>query len=206
MSPSGATARTRARNPEALQDRVTAAITRAFFEELAEAGYGRMSVDAIVRRAGVGKAAVYRRWPGKHAMAVALISEVAMRGAPMPDTGSLRGDLVALMSGLRTAMRHPLASRIIPAVAAEGGRDPELERVLRDTIEAPRRASAAQIVHRAVARGELPRDCDVELALDLMIAPLYWRLLVRRRDLDAASIERLADSLAAALAALRDPA
>jgi AcrR family transcriptional regulator len=185
---------------------VTAAITGAFFEELAKVGYGRMSVDAIVRRAGVGKAAVYRRWPSKHAMAVALISEVAVRGAPMPDTGSLRGDLAALMSGLRKAMRHPLASRIIPAVAAEAGRDPELERVLRDTVEEPRRASAAEIVHRAVARGELPHDCDVELALDLMIAPLYWRLLVRRRDLDAASIERLADSLAAALAAVRDPA
>lgn len=184
---------------------MTGAITRAFFEELAEAGYGRASVDAIVRRAGVGKAAVYRRWPSKHAMAVALISEVAVRTA-IPDTGSLRGDLMALISGLREAMRHPLASRIIPAVAAEAGHDPELERVLRATVEAPRRANAAQIVHRAVQRGELPPEVDIELALDLMIAPLYWRLLVRRRDLDAASMERLADSLTAALAAARDAA
>lgn len=207
MSPSGATARAGTRNPaSALQDRVTEAITAAFFEELAEVGYGRMSVGAIVRRAGVGKAAVYRRWPNKHAMTVALISEVAVRGAPASDTGSLRGDLVALLSGMRNAMRHPLVSRILPTVAAEAGRDEELEGVLRETVEAPRRANAARIVHRAVERGELPHDCDMDLALDLMIAPLYLRMLVRRQDLDDASLERLADSLATALAALRHPA
>jgi AcrR family transcriptional regulator len=206
MRSGDASGRTRARNPAVLRDSVTAAITQAFFEELAEVGYGRMSVDSIVRRAGVGKAAVYRRWASKDAMAVALISEVALSGAPLPDTGSLRGDLLALLTGLHKGMRHPLASRIIPAVVAEAGHDPELERMLRDTVEASRRASGEHIVHRAVARGELPNDCDTDLALDLMIAPLYWRLLVRKRDLDAAGIERLADSLAAALAAVRSPA
>ena len=198
---------THARNsrPRVLQGRVTAAITAAFFEELAEVGYGQLSVDSIVRRAGVGKAAVYRRWPTKDAMAVALISQVAVRGDQVPDTGALRGDLVALLSQMSTALSHPLASRIIPAVVAEAGRDPELEVVLRDTVEAPRRAAVADIVHRAVARGELPRDCDVELALDLIAGPLYWRRLVRRGDLDAAGIDRLADGLAAALRAIHDP-
>lgn len=194
-----------ARNPAVLQDRVTAAITSAFFAELAEAGYGRMSVDAIVRRAGVGKAAVYRRWPSKQAMALALISEVAVRGAAFPDTGSLRGDLVALMSGLHDAMCHPLVNRIIPAVLAEAGHDPELERVLRDSVETPRRANGAKVLHRAIARGELPSDCDIDLALDLMIAPVFYRLLVRGRDLDAAGIERLTDGVAAALSAVRNP-
>lgn len=196
----------RGRRGPSLDGRVTAAIRAAFFEELAAVGYGRMSVDSIVKRAGVSKAAVYRRWPSKHVMALTLISEVAVRGAPIPDTGSLRGDLVALLGGLCHALGHPLASKIIPAVVAEAHRHPELERVLRDTVEAPRRANAAQIVHRAVLRGELPRDCDMEMALDLMAAPVYYRLLVRKRDLDAAGIERLADGLVAALAAARDPA
>jgi hypothetical protein len=102
-------------------------------------------------------------------------------------------------------MRHPLASRIIPAVLAEAGLDPELERVLRDSVETPRRANAAKILQRAIARGELPPDCDIDLGLDLMIAPVYFRLLVRGRDLDAAGIERLADGVAAALAATRNP-
>ncbi len=186
-----------------LQDRVTAAISTAFFEELAEVGYGQMSVDAIVRRAGVGKAAVYRRWPNKTAMAVALIAKAAVTEQSVPDTGTLHGDLVMLMSHLSTALRHPLASRVIPAVVAEAGRDRKLELVLRETVEAPRRARVAGILQRAVGRGELPSDCDVELALDLVAGPLYWRLMVRRRDLDAASIVRLADGLVAAIAAIR---
>jgi hypothetical protein len=103
---------------------------------------------------------------------------------------------------MRNALRHPLAMQIIPAVVAEAGRDEELEHVLRETVEAPRRAQGAQIVRRAVQRDELPPDCDMELALDLMAAPVYLRMLVRRQDLDDASIERLARGLAAALAAL----
>jgi AcrR family transcriptional regulator len=186
-----------------LQDRVTDAISTAFFEELAEVGYGQLSVDAVVRRAGVGKAAVYRRWPNKSAMAVALIAKAAVSEELVPDTGTLHGDLVVLMSQMSTALRHPLASRVIPAVAAEAGRDRELELVLRETVEAPRRASIARILHRAIARGELPSDCDLELALDLVAGPLYWRLLVRRRDLDAASRARLADGVLAAIAAVR---
>ena len=205
VNTSDETAHVRARTP-ALQNRVTDAITTAFFEELAEVSYGLLSVDAVVRRAGVGKAAVYRRWPTKQAMAVALISQIAVRADHVPDTGTLRGDLVALITQLREVLRHPLASRIIPAVAAEAGRDAELELVLRATVEGPRRASIAAIMHRAISRGELPPDCDVELALDLVAGPAYWILVVRRRDLDEATIERLANGLVVAAAALHRPA
>ena len=202
VSPKDESTQLRSRTP-ALQNRVTALITAAFFEELAEVGYGQMSVDAIVRRAGVGKAAIYRRWPTKKAMAVALISQVAVHADQVPDTGTLRGDLVALITRMSTVLRDPLTSRIIPAVAAEAGRDPELERLLRATVEAPRRATIAEILRRAISRGELPADCDVDLALDLVAGPPYWILLVRRRDLDAATIERLTDGLVAAAVAVR---
>lgn len=166
-------------------------------------GYGQLSVDAVVRRAGVGKAAVYRRWPNKRAMAVALIAKAAVREELAPDTGTLHGDVTMLMSQMCQALRHPLASRVIPAVAAEAGRDRELELMLRDTVEAPRRTGVSAIIQRAIARGELPSDCDVELALDLLAGPLYWTLLVRRRDLDAAGLARLTEGVLAAIAAIR---
>jgi AcrR family transcriptional regulator len=188
-----------------LQDRVTAAIATAFFEELAEVGYGQMSVDAIIRRAGVGKAALYRRWPNKNAMAVALISKVTAQEHPAPNTGTLRGDLLALAIQMSAAVRHPLASRVIPALAAEAGHNQELESVLRDTVETPRRANVAEVLGRATARGELPQDCDVDLALELIAGPLYWRILVRRRDYSAQMQERLADGLVAALSAIHKP-
>jgi|GEM_PF-3159431 len=77
--------------------------------------------------------------------------------------------------------------------------------MLRDTVDAPRWASVGRIIDRAVARGELPDDCDVELVLDVVASPLYWRLLVRRQALDASGVERLADGVLAAIAAVSQP-
>ena len=191
------------RRGPSLDGRVTAAIRAAFFEELAAVGYGRMSVDSIVKRAGVSKAAVYRRWPSKADMATALIADVAIHAVEFPDTGSLRGDLVTFLTATHDAIRHPLAARIIPAIVAEATRNEGLDAVLRQTVEAPRRASATHLLRRAIERHELPTDCDLELCLDHMIGALYFRVLVRHRDLDGAAIQRLADGLVAAMAASR---
>lgn len=182
-----------------LHSRVTAAITRSFFVELAEVGYGRLTVDSIVRRAGIGKAAIYRRWPTKKDMALDLLTAVSARANEPPDTGSFRGDVVALTAQLAAVFDHPLAGRILPAVAAEAGRDRELEKVLHETVEGPRRQSYAVLVRRGVERGELPVDVDVDLALDVLAGPLYWRLLVRRKSLDPPSLQRLAHALVAAV-------
>ena len=77
-----------------LQESVTAAITSAMFDQLAEVGYARMSMDAVARRAGVGKAALYRRWPCKQAMLIDLVEASILRNLPeVPDTGSLAGDV-----------------------------------------------------------------------------------------------------------------
>jgi len=187
----------------ALDGRVTADIRAAFFEELAEVGYGRLSVDSIVRRAGASKAAIYRRWPSKDAMALALVADVAVHGVDVPDTGALRSDLRRFLAVTQDAMRHPLARRIIPAIAAESQRNPQLAALLRDAVERPRRTLFAGLLQRAIVRGELPRDCDVEQALDLMVGPLYWRVLVRGVDLDAGAIERLVVGLLAAMSAMR---
>ncbi len=188
-----------------LDDRVTAAIRDAFFEELAADGYGRISVDSIVRRARVSKAAVYRRWPSKDEMATALITDIAVHTIATPDSGSLRGDVVAFLTATHDAMRHPLAARIIPAVLAEAIRNPALAKLLRQTVETPRRTNAEHMLRRAIDRGELPPDCDLELALDHMIGALYFHALVRQRDLDRPAIGRLADGLIAAIATTRLP-
>lgn len=188
-----------------LDEEVTTAIRTAFLDELAEVGYGRMSVDSIVKRAGVSKAAVYRRWPSKADMATALIAEVAVKGIDPPDTGTLRGDVTAFLTAAHTAMRHPLVARIVPAIVAEATRNDDLATMLREVVEGPRRANAEHMLRRAIDRAELPADCDLELCLDHLAGALYFRTLVRHRDLDAPSIQRLADGLLAALAATRLP-
>ncbi|MFI7462351.1 TetR/AcrR family transcriptional regulator [Nonomuraea sp. NPDC049646] len=184
-----------------LQDAVTEAIRAAFFEELAEAGYGRLSLEAVARRAGSGKAAIYRRWKSKEAMTIDLVTQVATTAADTPDTGTLRGDVLAFLTATDAALRHPLASRIVPDLLAAGAHHPNIAASLRDKVAGTRREKVAGILRRAMERGELPPGTDLELGLDLLAGPLYWSTTVRRAPLDPARLARLADKVVAALAA-----
>jgi AcrR family transcriptional regulator len=184
-----------------LQDDVTEAITAAVFEELAAVGYSKLSMEAVAKRAGTGKAAVYRRWPSKQAMIVALVSKVAVAATSTPDTGSLRGDVTRLLREFMAALHHPMTSRIVLDLFAEAARNPELGQALLASVRDPRREHAAQILRRAIERGELPADTDVELALDFMVSPLYWRLVVTGAPIADDYLERLATKIISALAA-----
>jgi AcrR family transcriptional regulator len=184
-----------------LQDTVTEAIASAMFEELAAVGYGRLTVEAVAKRAGAGKAAVYRRWPSKQAMVIDLVTQVATTTADAPDTGTLRGDVLAFLAISAEALSHPLMSRIVPDLLAEGSRNPEVAAVLLEQVATARRRKAATILHRAVERGELPVGTDIELGLDFLAGPLYWRMGILHDSMDAERLERLADKVIAAMAA-----
>jgi AcrR family transcriptional regulator len=184
-----------------LQLEVTQAIKNAFFEELADVGYGRLSLDAVARRAGVGKAAIYRRWKSKLDITVALISEIAVGAIDVPDTGTLDGDVREYLNRGRQALTHRLATTIIPDLLAEGARNPDLTSALLRTVRDPRRDKAAQLVQRAIGRGELPADADIGLCLDFLGGPLYWRMTVLRADFDSTYLDRLAAKVVAAMKA-----
>ncbi len=201
MSDKTRTAR-RARPPAGaavLQESVTESIRRAMLKELARHGYARMSMDAVARRAGAGKAALYRRWPSKQAMVSALISDIGVDLAEAPDTGSLRGDLAALVTSTHALLRHPLTSRILPDLHAEMVRDPDLARAVRSGVQERRRAKAAEVLERAISRGEIPPDTDIDIALDLLGSALYWRLIITRQPTGPGYLERLTSMLLAAL-------
>ncbi|WP_433888286.1 TetR/AcrR family transcriptional regulator [Streptomyces sp. CA-111067] len=183
-----------------LREDVTEAIRAAVFAELAAVGYGRMSIEAIARRAGVGKAAVYRRWRSKLPLVLDLVPAVAAGGLPTPDTGTLLGDVRALLEVSERALRHPVAAQIIPDLLAEAARSPELGEALREGLREAQGGVAAAIVRQAVARGELVASSDVELALDLLAGPLYWRVSVLAdRSFTPARREALATAIVAAL-------
>ncbi|MFF2616180.1 TetR-like C-terminal domain-containing protein [Kitasatospora sp. NPDC058046] len=184
-----------------LQDSVTEAIAAAFFEELAAVGYARLSLETVAKRAGAGKAAIYRRWPSKLDMTVALIRAVAVDASETKDTGTLRGDVLAFLTATADALRHPLPAKIIPDLLAEAVRTPELAQVLLTAVRDPRRSKATDLLERAVDRGELPTDLDRELALDLLAGPLYWRLAVVHTATAPDYLDRLTDKLLAAFAA-----
>jgi AcrR family transcriptional regulator len=200
------TTRPRRRSPAGaavLREDVTEAIRAAVFEELAAVGYARMSIEGIARRAGVGKTAVYRRWRSKLHLVLDVVSAVAVLGLPAPDTGSLEGDLRLLYEVTSRALRHPVASQILPDLQAEAARNPEIAEALRKALEQGQEGVASGIVRAAEQRGELRAGVDTELALDIISGPLYWRsVVVRGPKLPKGYLDALARATAAALKAL----
>lgn len=184
-----------------LLDDVTAAIETAFFEELAAVGYGRLSVDAVAKRAGVGKAAIYRRWKSKQDLAVDLVTKVAVAAIDIPDTGTLRGDIRAYLQNGREALTHRLARTIIPDLLAEAARDPDYSATIAGQIREPRRLKAAQLFDRARQRGEIADDADIDVALDTIGGALYWRQSVMQIDADDDYLDRLTDAILTLVAA-----
>lgn len=184
-----------------LREDVTDAIRSAVFEELAAVGFARMSIEGIARRAGVGKTAVYRRWKSKLALVLDLVSAVAAQGLPVPATGSLYGDVRALLEVASHALRHPLASRVIPDLLVEAARHPEISEAIKSALLDGRKGIAAVVVREAVARGELAEGADPDRALDLIAGPLYWRLVVVRGELPFGYLDDLAGAAVAAMRA-----
>lgn len=178
---------------------VTDALTRAFFEEWAETGLGALSLERVAKRAGVGKAALYRRWSSKQEMAIELIKSVGLTMTPIPDSGSLQEDLRQILLSLRRTLRHPLIRRILPDLHAEMARTSDLSAEIRSTLQQERRERGKVIVDRAVARGELPAGADRELANDALASILYWRIIVTGARVTREDIYRIARFIEAGL-------
>jgi len=186
-----------------LREDVTEAIRAAVFEELAAVGYARMSIEGIARRAGVGKTAVYRRWRSKLHLVLDVVSAVAVLGLPTPDTGTLEGDLRLLYEVTARALRHPLASQILPDLQAEAARSPEIAEAVQKALRDGQASVASTVVRAAERRGEVRSGLDGELALDLISGPLYWRsVVIRSPKLPKGHLDVLARATAAALKAL----
>ncbi|MER7459751.1 TetR/AcrR family transcriptional regulator [Micromonospora sp. NPDC126480] len=188
-----------------LRGEITTAIRRAVMQELAAVGYGRLSIEAVARRAGVGKTAIYRRWSSKLDLVLEVVSAAAGRRFPLPDTGGLRGDLEMVFLIMTRALGHPLAAQIVPDLLAEAARNPQIGQTLQRVLRANQRDIGGQVIGRAIARGELPPDTDLDLAVDLIVGPLYWRLAVSRAPLAAEDLPRLATVVAAALGVASQP-
>ncbi len=178
---------------------ITEALTRAFFEEWAQTGLGALSLERVAKRAGVGKAALYRRWSSKQDMAIELIRTVSLSITPIPDSGSLLEDLRLMLLSLRRTLRHPLIRRILPDLHAEMARTSALSAEIRNTLQYERRERGKIIVDRAIARGELPKSTDRDLANDALAGILYWRMIVTGGRVGRAEIDKIARFIAAGL-------
>lgn len=160
--------------------------------ELADAGYAALTLDGVARRAGVHKTTLYRRWGTREALVLEAMLEHAGERVPIPDTGSLYDDLLALASSAAATVATPQGEAVVRAVVAAGGRDAALAAANRQ-FWTERLALDGEIVRRAVARGEVPADVDPVEVIEAVLGPIYFRMLVTGEQLGRGFIERIVD-------------
>ncbi|WP_431772941.1 TetR/AcrR family transcriptional regulator [Streptomyces cucumeris] len=183
--------------------RVDQEILRTTRELLDEVGYPALTVDQVAARAGVGKAAIYRRYASKAEMA--FVATVHERELPAPvATGSLRGDLLALVRAFHVRMAAPAARQLAPALIGELAVNPELQARFQDTFLATEQAAFAGIIEQAVARGELAGAVDPAMAHLLLLGSLASGLYILDLPVDDAMVTDLATAAAAGITALAD--
>ncbi|MDP9862260.1 MULTISPECIES: TetR/AcrR family transcriptional regulator [Streptosporangium] len=175
-----------------LDPRRERAILDATAELLSEVGFDRMSVDQIARRASASKATIYRRWPGKEALVVDLVcNHLKIDVAPPPDTGSMRGDLVAVVAGFCRILeqQHSLVFGLVPALLTT----PALAAALREHVPRPDITGTTPLLDRARERGELPGPVDPGEIRTVTEALVWHRLLITGKPLDENFVEETVD-------------
>jgi AcrR family transcriptional regulator len=153
------------------------AILEAAADLLLDQGGAHVSMDAVADRAGVSKATIYRWWPSKERLTLEALAEWASAGSPPHDTGTLRGDLLALVRPWVRDIRRRRFGRVIAALISEAQSDPEFAAAYTRHYIEERREPMHAAFTRAIDRGEAPADLDIEVALDMVYGPLYHRLL-----------------------------
>jgi AcrR family transcriptional regulator len=154
-----------------------ARIEAATGELLVEKGYARLSAEEVAERAGVHRSTVHRRFPTRAELVAHLMTTLARERVPVPDTGSLAGDLLAFARVVARATADPIAGALTRAVVAEGGSHTQLGAVSA-AFWAGRWEGAGEIVRQAIARGELPEGTDHRLLVELVVAPIQFRRFV----------------------------
>lgn len=180
-----------------------AAILAAAGDLMMEGGLRAATMEAIAARAGVGKATVYKWWPSRGAVA---LEGFMLRAADswtlpegLPAAQALR---ILAADAVRLFTRSP-AGPLMRALAADAQSDPEIAQALREQWFAPRRAVAAEVLRAGMRNGELRDDLDLAATLDLVFAPVYYRLLFSHEPLDEDFAERTVDQALAGIAAPR---
>ncbi|WP_019869531.1 TetR/AcrR family transcriptional regulator [Salinispora oceanensis] len=176
-------------------DRSHAAILAATAELVREVGYTAMSISAVAARARVGKDTIYRRWSGKPELVYEAVFTTTDT-APVPDTGTLQGDLISITAGLVEEFSSPAAVAALPGLLADITATPELRDRLLSAFLAPAKARLLVVFDRAQAQGETGGDVPVELVLDMLVGTVLLHLGVLGQPSDALLASHIATTIA----------
>jgi AcrR family transcriptional regulator len=170
-----------------------------------EGGLKAATIEAIAARAGVGKATIYKWWPSRGAVALEGFMRKAADSWSLPQDATAPEALKILAVAAVRLFSDSPAGTLMRALTADAQADPDLARALREQWFGPRRAVAATIIHKGIRDGQLRSDLDVEVTLDLVFAPVYYRLVYGHEQLSEAFAEQAVDQVIHGIAVLPPP-
>jgi AcrR family transcriptional regulator len=179
--------------PRRRSRRAESAILEATIALLGEVGFGGLTIDGIAARAGVGKATIYRHWSSKAELAIEAF-QAFIPPIDDPDTGSFVDDVRSVLHQMADGLSNSPLSGSLPSLVEAAERDAEVERLFKD-FGTTRRNVFRGVFSRAAARGELRDGLDHDLAIDLLVGPIFTRRLITRGPLNRKHANAVLDML-----------
>lgn len=173
-------------------------ILKAALDLMDTTAFAQVTVEAIAERAGASKATVYRWWPNKAAVVIEAFREATAPELPLRNTGTLRDDLTTQLRNFSRVLSGR-GGRMLRSFVVAAMSDPDVAAAFRSIWSVPRRAEAKQMLRQKQASGQLREDTDLDLVLDLLYGPLYYRFLVKNEPPSQKYAEAVAELLIQAL-------
>jgi AcrR family transcriptional regulator len=170
------------------------AIHQAALAVLSEVGYDRTTVESIAQRAQVGKATIYRRFKNKEEILMAAMREHASCSLPQIDTGSLRGDLISLITEHVKLLKGP-EGELMMSLLSIAHRDPELGKLLNQNSPIEAESESSKIFDRAIKRGEISKKANIAFLSDVVPSIITHRIFITHQPVDKKFIEQLVDEV-----------
>lgn len=167
------------------------AVLRAADDLLVERGFAGVTIEGIAAKAGVAKQTIYRWWNSKVAVLMDTFLTDAEKELAVPDQGDIESDLREYLRLLTEFLTHSDAGAVLRALIGQAQHDPDLAHTLRTDYLTQQREWERAILRRGVERGELPADLDLDLALDRLTGPIYFRVLVTGEPVEQRFVDTL---------------
>jgi AcrR family transcriptional regulator len=176
-------------------DRTRALALKTAADLLREVGYRQLSIELVVQRSGIARSTLYRHWKNKAELAIAAFDAALGPSPPAPDLGDIRADLIFVYRRFPEILARSIWGAVLPSIIEASKSDPLFDGLLGEVVN-QRKQDVREIFRRAIARGEIRPDANVEWAVDTLDGVYYHRLLIAGGRLDdKAMADWLVDSV-----------
>jgi AcrR family transcriptional regulator len=186
-------------------DRAHRAILDAALDHLIKDGFADLRLEHVAAEAGVGKATIYRRWASKEALALDVLMELAAPHIAIEDVGDTREELLAAVTSATCAVSETPFGPVMQALLSQIASNPALGDPFRAHIVQARRDEVARVIRRGIARGDLRPDVEMDVVTEVLIGPVYFRLMFGG-ELTREFAERVVEAVLCGFEAPAEPA